>query len=146
MILLEKNIYILQSRQWEKLCVSVFTRYLKVLSIFYSEKPEYKHPKKEKEQKTKTKTRKLEWGLKPRECQSNFSQHNTQQMITSGAAGAKASALWTSSWAILAQPLKPFALPIMPQKFQAASDTTLKDSTPQELNCASSSLQPEPWK
>lgn len=55
MILLEKNIYILQSRQWEKLCVSVFTRYLKVLSIFYSEKPEYKHPKKEKEQKTKNK-------------------------------------------------------------------------------------------
>lgn len=103
-------------------------------------------PRRRKNKKQKTKTRQLEWGLKPRECQSNFSQHDTQQMITSGAAGAKASALWTSSWAILAQPLKPFALPIMPQKFQAASDTTLKDSAPQELNCASSSLQPEPWK
>lgn len=45
----------MESRQWEKLCVSVFTQYLKVLSIVYSEKPEYKHPKKEKEQKTKNK-------------------------------------------------------------------------------------------
>lgn len=52
----KKNTYVLQnnryveSRHWERLRVSIFIWYLKVLSICYSEKPEYKHPKKKRKQ------------------------------------------------------------------------------------------------